>query len=86
MVGLQPNVILASAAATAPLQRETRESPTVFVNVAEAVALSIVPRLDRPSGNITGFATLEASLASGFTDLRSNRWKQNVIFLPAVVG
>jgi putative ABC transport system substrate-binding protein len=30
--------------------------------VSDPVAQRIVPRLDRPSGNITGFANLEASL------------------------
>jgi putative ABC transport system substrate-binding protein len=42
---------------------ETGFVPIVFGNVTAPVASGIVPRLDRPSGNITGFANLEASLA-----------------------
>src|SRR6516162_1406258 len=63
LVGLQPDIILAaSTPATVALQRETRTIPIVFANVSDPVASGIVERLDRPSGNITGFADLEASL------------------------
>jgi len=41
--------------ATAAVQRETRTIPIVFSNVSDPVASGLVPRLDRPSGNITGF-------------------------------
>ena len=55
LVGLQPDIILApGTAATAALQRETRTIPIVFANVVDPVANGIVPRLDRPSGNMTG--------------------------------
>ena len=65
LVGLQPNIILVNGTpATAALQRETRTIPIVFAAVGDPVASSIVPRLDRPSGNITGFATSEASLGA----------------------
>ena len=47
---------------TAAIQQETRTIPIVFASVSDPVASGIVPRLDRPSGNITGFANLEASL------------------------
>jgi putative tryptophan/tyrosine transport system substrate-binding protein len=64
MVGLQPDIIVVtgSTATTAALQRETRTIPIVFANVADPIATGIVTRLDRPSGNVTGFAALEASL------------------------
>ena len=39
--------------------------------MAEPVASGIVARLDRPSGNITGFATLEASLGGKWLELLS---------------
>jgi ABC-type uncharacterized transport system substrate-binding protein len=56
LVGLQPEIILASTtAATAALQRETRTIPIVFVNLGDPVASGLVARLDRPSGNVTGF-------------------------------
>src|SRR6516164_6151641 len=61
LIILQPDIILAaSTPATVALQRETRTIPVVFANVSDPVASGIVERLDRPSGNITGFADLEA--------------------------
>jgi putative ABC transport system substrate-binding protein len=39
--------------------------------MGDPVALSIVARLDRPSGNITGFANSEASLGGKWLDLLS---------------
>jgi len=41
------------------------------VNVNDPVASGIVTRLDRPSGNLTGFATYEASLAGKWLELLS---------------
>ena len=61
LVGLQPNIILTwGTPATAAVQRETRTIPIVFTSVPDPVASGIVARLDRPSGNITGFAGSEA--------------------------
>jgi putative ABC transport system substrate-binding protein len=51
-----------SIAATIALQGETRTIPIVFVGVADPVASGIVPRLNQPGGNITGFATVETTL------------------------
>jgi hypothetical protein len=63
LVRLQPDIILTDAtAATVALQRETRTIPIVFATVSDPLASGIVARLDRPSGNITGFASLEATL------------------------
>jgi ABC-type uncharacterized transport system substrate-binding protein len=70
LVGLRPDIILTSTTpATVALQRETRTIPIVFANVTDPVASSIVPRLDRPSGNVTGFANLEASLGGKWLEL-----------------
>jgi len=72
MVGLQPDIILAGGTpVTIALQRETRTIPIVFAVVAEPVASGIVPRLDRPSGNITGFALQEISLGGKWLELLS---------------
>jgi len=72
LVGLQPDVILASGnPATVALQRETPTIPIVFAGVTDPVAQSIVARLDRPSGNTTGFADLEASLGGKWLELLS---------------
>ena len=62
MVGLQPDIILAGGLpATAALQRETPTIPIVFVNVGDPVVNGVVARLDRPSGNVTGFGASEAT-------------------------
>jgi putative ABC transport system substrate-binding protein len=72
LVGLQPDITVTnSTPATAALLRETRTIPIVFADVADPVASGLVPRLDRPSGNITGFANLEASLGGKQLELLS---------------
>jgi putative ABC transport system substrate-binding protein len=72
LVGLQPDIIVTtSTPATAALQRETRTIPIVFAGVGEPVASGIVARLDRPGGNVTGFAILEATLAGKWLELLS---------------
>ena len=70
LVGLQPDVIVTgTTAATVAVQRETRTIPIVFATVADPVASGIVPRLNQPGGNITGFATHEASLGGKWLEL-----------------
>jgi putative tryptophan/tyrosine transport system substrate-binding protein len=72
LVGRQPDIIMTgSTPATAAVQRETRTIPIVFVNVIDPVAGGLVGRLDRPSGNITGFATYEATLGGKWFELLS---------------
>jgi putative ABC transport system substrate-binding protein len=72
LVGLKPDIILASTTPVViALQRETRTIPIVFASVADPVASGIVARLDRPSGNITGFATNEASMGGKWLELLS---------------
>ena len=72
LVALQPDIILTQATPnTAAVQRETRTIPIVFVGVSDPVATGIVPRLDRPSGNITGFGGLEATLGGKWLELLS---------------
>jgi putative ABC transport system substrate-binding protein len=73
LVGLQPDIIVTdSTPATFAVQRETRTIPIVFTALSDPVASGMVPRLDRPSGNITGFATNELSLGR-FATLRSRK-------------
>jgi putative tryptophan/tyrosine transport system substrate-binding protein len=72
LVGLQPDIILTvGTPATLALQRESRTIPIVFVAAADPVASGTVARLDRPSGNVTGFATLETSLGGKWLELLS---------------
>jgi putative ABC transport system substrate-binding protein len=70
LVGSQPDIIVTSATpATVAVQQETRAIPIVFASVADPVASGIVARLERPSGNITGFANLEATLGGKWLEL-----------------
>jgi putative ABC transport system substrate-binding protein len=72
LVGLQPDIILTTGAATtAAVQRETPTIPIVFASVTDPVATGIVPRLNRPGGNVTGFANMETSLGGKWLELLS---------------
>jgi putative ABC transport system substrate-binding protein len=72
LVALQPDIILANGTPeTVALQRETPTIPIVFANVSDPVAQRIVARLDRPSGNVTGFANHEAFLGGKWLELLS---------------
>ena len=72
LVGLQPDVILAGGTPpSVALQRETSTIPIVFTSVVDPVASGLVARLDRPTGNITGFANFEATLGGKWLELLS---------------
>jgi putative tryptophan/tyrosine transport system substrate-binding protein len=72
LVGLQPDIIVTGGdEVTAAIQRETRTTPIVFAGVTDPVALRIVVRLDRPSGNATGFADFEATLGGKWLEVLS---------------
>jgi len=71
-VGLQPDMIVTNGTPeTVTVQRETRTIPIIFVSGTDPVASGIAARLDRPSGNITGFAVFEASLGGKWLELLS---------------
>jgi putative tryptophan/tyrosine transport system substrate-binding protein len=69
LVGLQPDIILASGSAIAALQRETQTIPIVFAGLDDSI--DMFPRLNRPSGNTTGFAFLRAPLGGRWLELLS---------------
>jgi putative ABC transport system substrate-binding protein len=72
LVGLQPDIIMTgSTPGTAAVQRETRTIPIVFTGAGDPVASGIVPRLNQPGGNITGFGLLEPSLGGKWLELLS---------------
>jgi putative ABC transport system substrate-binding protein len=72
LVGLQPDIIVTvTTPATVAVQRETRTIPIVFASGADPVASGLVERLDRPGGNVTGFATQEATLGGKWLELLS---------------
>ena len=63
LVRLQPDIIMTGGTpATVAIQQETRTIPIVFAGTSDPVAQRIVARLDRPGGNISGFAGWERSL------------------------
>jgi putative ABC transport system substrate-binding protein len=72
LVGLQPDIIVTSGTpATVAVQRETRTIPIVFANAADPVVSGLVARLNRPGGNATGFAAIEATLGGKWLELLS---------------
>jgi putative ABC transport system substrate-binding protein len=73
LVSLQPDIILANGSlATIAVQRETRVIPIVFANaLGDPVAIGLVPRLNQPGGNITGFADFEPTLGGKWLELLS---------------
>ena len=72
LVGLQPDIILTGGTpATVAVQRETRTIPIVFANVGDPVASGLVARLNRPGGNVTGFANYEPTLGGKWLELLS---------------
>jgi ABC-type uncharacterized transport system substrate-binding protein len=67
---LQPDVILSQITpTTAALLQQTRTIPIVFAMVADPVGSGFVTNLSRPGGQVTGFATLEGSLAGKWLEL-----------------
>ena len=70
LVGLQPDIILTyTTPPTRAVQRETRTIPIVFANLADPVVSGMVARLDRPGGNVTGFAANEVTLGGKWPEL-----------------
>src|SRR5262249_44050312 len=51
------------------LQRATSTIPIVFAVVSDPVEQGFVPSLNRPGGNITGFARYEFSIVGKWVDL-----------------
>jgi putative ABC transport system substrate-binding protein len=72
LVSLQPDIILTNGTPpTVALKRETRTIPIVVANAGDPVASGLVARLDRPGGNVTGFANVEATLGGKYLELLS---------------
>ena len=63
LVALQPKLILAQTPpVVAAVLRETSAISIVFVDVADPFGPGFIASLARPSGNVTGLATIEASI------------------------
>jgi putative ABC transport system substrate-binding protein len=72
LVGLQPDIILTNGTPpTVALQRETQTIPIVFAGLGDPVITGIVPQINHPGGNITGFANNEPPLGGKWLELLS---------------
>jgi putative tryptophan/tyrosine transport system substrate-binding protein len=70
LVALGPEVLLAnSTPCLEALQRQTRTLPIVFTGVTDPIGQGFVTSLAHPGGNITGFSTFDASLASKWLEM-----------------
>jgi putative ABC transport system substrate-binding protein len=70
LIGLMPDVILASSTTNLTVVRQaTSTVPVVFVQVSDPLAQGFVPSLAHPGGNITGFSQYEFSIAGKWLDL-----------------
>jgi putative tryptophan/tyrosine transport system substrate-binding protein len=70
LVASAPRLILASTTpATSALLKETREIPIVFALVSDPVGSGFVASFARPAGNVTGFTTMEPTMAGKWLEL-----------------
>ncbi|HWB49232.1 MAG TPA: ABC transporter substrate-binding protein [Stellaceae bacterium] len=70
LVGLQPDVIMASTSGVMPaLLKMTRTVPIIFTQVIDPVGAGFVNSLSRPGGNATGFVAFEYGIAVKWLEL-----------------
>jgi putative tryptophan/tyrosine transport system substrate-binding protein len=70
LVARGPELILASTTpATAALLQQTRTIPIVFALVSDPVGSGFVASFPRPGGNVTGFTTMEPTMAGKWLEL-----------------
>ncbi len=66
----QPDLIVTNGTpATVAVLAQTQSIPVLFFGIADPVGNGLVSTLSRPSGNVTGFASYEPSLASKWVEL-----------------
>jgi putative ABC transport system substrate-binding protein len=70
LVALQPDLVLSSnTPATAALLQLTRTIPIVFALVGDPVGSGFVASFPRPGGNVTGFISMEPTIAGKWLEL-----------------
>jgi putative tryptophan/tyrosine transport system substrate-binding protein len=70
LIGLMPDVILASSTTNLRIVQEaTSAVPVVFLQVTDPVAQGFVASLSHPGGNITGFTDSDFSIGGKWLDL-----------------
>jgi putative tryptophan/tyrosine transport system substrate-binding protein len=70
LIGLMPDVILASSTTNLTMIREvTNTVPIVFTTISDPVEQGFVPSLAKPGGNITGFTQYDFSIGGKWLEL-----------------
>ena len=70
LVELKPDCVLGqSTPVTAALIQATRTIPIVFVAVSDPIGSGFVASMARPTGNVTGFTVLRASIAGKYLEM-----------------
>jgi putative tryptophan/tyrosine transport system substrate-binding protein len=70
LVALKPDVILSHITpTTAALLKQTRTIPIVFATVSDPVGSGFVASFPRPGGNVTGFTSIEPTMAGKWLEL-----------------
>jgi putative ABC transport system substrate-binding protein len=70
LVALQPDLILShNTPIAAALLQQTRTIPIVFAIVADPIGSGLVASFARPGGNVTGFTTMEPTMAGKWLEL-----------------
>jgi putative ABC transport system substrate-binding protein len=65
LVATSPDLLMTEGTpALAAVNRETKNIPTIFVNVSDPVGQGFVASLARPGGKATGFTLFEFSMAT----------------------
>jgi putative tryptophan/tyrosine transport system substrate-binding protein len=70
LVASRPELLVASSTPpTAALLQQTRTIPIVFALVSDSVGSGFVASFPRPGGNVTGFVTMEPTMAGKWLEL-----------------
>ena len=65
-----PDLVLAHGTPnTATLLQNTRSLPVIFVNVSDPIGSGFLTSFPRPGGNVTGFITMEPTMAGKWVEL-----------------
>jgi putative ABC transport system substrate-binding protein len=70
LIGLMPDVILASSTTNLRIVRDaTNNVPVIFLAVSDPVAQGLVASMAKPGGNVTGFSLYEFTIGAKWVDL-----------------
>ena len=70
LVALHPDLVVSHGTpSTAALLKQTRTLPIIFVNVSDPIGSGFVTSFASPGGNVTGFVTMEPTMAGKWVEL-----------------